>query len=84
MTHGVPVVASRVGGIPEVVRDGLDGYLADLGDIGKMAEYVAKLIANKQLCQEMGARAKEWACSAFAEEPIVDQYMAIYQRVMGG
>jgi glycosyltransferase involved in cell wall biosynthesis len=82
MYHGVPVVASRVGGIPEVVRDGLDGYLAELGDTGQMAEYVTKLISNKQLRLEMGARAKEWACSAFAEDPIVEQYMAIYQRVL--
>jgi N-acetyl-alpha-D-glucosaminyl L-malate synthase BshA len=83
MSRGVPVVASRVGGISEVVRDGLDGFLAELGDTEQMAEYVTKLIANEQLRLEMGARAKEWASSAFAEEPIVDQYMAIYQRVMG-
>jgi N-acetyl-alpha-D-glucosaminyl L-malate synthase BshA len=82
MSHGVPVVASRVGGIPEVVRDGLDGYLAELGDIEQMAKQVTKLIADKQLRLEMGRRAKEWACSTFAEDPIVDQYMGIYQRVM--
>ncbi|MCL1893839.1 MAG: N-acetyl-alpha-D-glucosaminyl L-malate synthase BshA [Holophagaceae bacterium] len=82
MSHGVPVVASRVGGIPEVVRDGLDGYLAEIGDIEQMAKYVSLLITNPHLKAEMGNRAKERATNTFAENPIVDQYLAIYQCVL--
>jgi N-acetyl-alpha-D-glucosaminyl L-malate synthase BshA len=82
MSYGVPVVASRIGGIPEVVRDGQDGLLADVGDIETMTKQVSSLITNHQLRLEMGASAKERALSAFAEEPIVDKYLAIYQRVL--
>ncbi|MCL1908386.1 MAG: N-acetyl-alpha-D-glucosaminyl L-malate synthase BshA [Holophagaceae bacterium] len=83
MSHGVPVVASRVGGIPEVVRDGLDGYLSEVGDTEHMAEHVFKLITEPQLRYEIGNRAKDRARNTFAEEPIVDRYMEIYQRVLG-
>jgi N-acetyl-alpha-D-glucosaminyl L-malate synthase BshA len=82
MSYGVPVVASRVGGIPEVVRDGIDGYLAPPKDTEAMAKHVAHLIANPQLRLEMGAKAKERALNAFAEEPIIDQYEAIYERAL--
>jgi N-acetyl-alpha-D-glucosaminyl L-malate synthase BshA len=82
MSYGVPVVASRIGGIPEVVRDGIDGYLADPMDVDAMAEHVAKLIASPGRRLELGARAKERALKDFAEEPIIDQYEAIYRRVL--
>jgi len=83
MSYGVPVVASRAGGIPEIIRDGLDGLLAEVGDVNSMAQHVISLIINPQLRVEMGKRAKERAFADFAEDPIVDQYYSIYQRVLG-
>jgi len=82
MSHGVPVVASNVGGIPEVVRNGLDGFLAEVKDVEAMASSVIRLICNPELRLEMCVRAKERARSTFAEEPIVDQYQAVYERVI--
>ncbi|MDR1840395.1 MAG: N-acetyl-alpha-D-glucosaminyl L-malate synthase BshA [Holophagales bacterium] len=82
MSHGVPVVASRVGGIPEVVRNEMDGFLAEVKDVEAMASSVTRLISSPELRLEMGARAKERARSTFAEEPIVDQYQAVYERVI--
>ena len=82
MSYGVPVVASTVGGIPEVVRDGQDGYLAELGDIAAMTAHVLRLLADPQLRSDMGKRAKERATQTFAEEPIVDQYLEVYRRVL--
>jgi N-acetyl-alpha-D-glucosaminyl L-malate synthase BshA len=84
MSHGVPVVASRAGGIPEVVREGLDGYLSDIGDIGGMAKSVARLLADPKLRQDMGRSAKDRAFNDFAEGPIVEQYEEIYKKVLGG
>jgi len=83
MCYGVPVVASSAGGIPEVIRDGLDGFLAEAGDVNAMAQHAIRLLRNPQLRLEMGGKAKERALNDFAEDAIVDQYQSIYQRVLG-
>lgn len=83
MSHGVPVVASRVGGIPEVIRDGIDGYLSVVGNIEQMAENVTRLISDARLRSKMGSTAKARARDTFAEDPVVDKYLEIYQRVLG-
>jgi len=83
MSYGIPVVASRVGGIPEVIRDGLDGCLAEVGDIEAMARHVIQLITNPKRRHEMGRSAKERALTTFAEDMIVNQYQSIYERVLG-
>jgi len=67
-----------------VVREGVDGYLSDVGDIGDMAENVSKLLANPKLMQSMGRSAKERALNDFAEGPIVEQYEEIYRKVLCG
>ncbi|MDR2561399.1 MAG: N-acetyl-alpha-D-glucosaminyl L-malate synthase BshA [Holophagales bacterium] len=84
MSHGAPIVASRAGGIPEVVRDGVDGYLSDVGDITGMAESVSRLLADPELRQNMGRSAKKRALNDFAEGPIVEQYEEIYRKVLSG
>jgi N-acetyl-alpha-D-glucosaminyl L-malate synthase BshA len=83
MGHRVPVIASRVGGLPEVVRHGMDGYLEALGDVEAMAQDALTLLRDEALRQRMGDAARERALGAFAEGPIVDQYEAVYRRVLG-
>jgi N-acetyl-alpha-D-glucosaminyl L-malate synthase BshA len=80
MSYGVPVVATRVGGIPEVVRDGLDGLLADQGDVEGMAGSVLRLIADEGSRRTMGDNGKRRAMEDFGEDGIVDRYLEIYQR----
>lgn len=55
MAAGRPVVGTRVGGIPELIRDGVTGYLVPRGDVHAMAERILRLIANPALRSEMGA-----------------------------
>lgn len=83
MGHGVPVIASRVGGLPEVVRHGVDGFLEPMGDVDAMAADAIKLLRDEGLRQAMGHTARERALGTFAEGPVVDQYEALYQRVLG-
>ena len=83
MACGVPVVASRVGGIPEVVRHGQDGFLQELGDVDAMAQDALTLLKDPYLRRQFGRSAKERALNVFAEGPIIDQYEAIYRRVLG-
>jgi len=83
LASGVPVVASDVGGIPEVVEHGVSGYLAPLGDVDKMAEYALHILSDRSrrqaFCQAARARAQR-----FDYRRIVPQYEAIYERVLAG
>ena len=82
MAHKVPVIASRVGGLPEVVRHGVDGYLEPLGDVATMAEDALTLLRDPALRLKMGLSARDRALTTFEEAPIVDQYEAVYERVL--
>lgn len=83
MGHRVPVIASRVGGLPEVVRHGVDGFLEPVGDVDAMAADALKLLRDEPLRRRMGDAARERALGTFAEGPIVDRYEALYRRVLG-
>jgi len=72
-----------VGGLPEVVRHGVDGYLETMGDTEAMAQDALRLLKDDDLRQRMGVSARERALDTFAEGPIVDQYEALYRRVLG-
>ncbi len=61
MVCGKPVVASRAGGIPELVRDGLDGILVDTGDVRWLAEAIVSLLKDPQLRARMGTSGRERA-----------------------
>jgi L-malate glycosyltransferase len=79
---GVPVVASRVGGVPEVVRDGEVGFLHDVGDVAAMAASTARLLDDPALRARLGRAARAHAEAHFRVEPAVDRYEAIYARVL--
>jgi len=82
MACEVPVIASRVGGIPEVVTDGETGFLSDVGDIEKMAADAANLLANEKLRTEMGKRARESAISRYRTDVVIPQYISFYNQVL--
>jgi N-acetyl-alpha-D-glucosaminyl L-malate synthase BshA len=80
MACGVPVVASRVGGLPEVVQHGKTGYLAEVGDIQAMSEGVLKLLTNDLLYKAFSKQAVAWARETFPVERAVKSYEAVYQE----
>lgn len=82
MACEVPVVASRVGGLPEVVRDGIDGYLCPVGDVASMAEGCLRILDNPALHVEMGKSARERARKEFSASKIVVQYEDLYSRTI--
>jgi len=82
MACGVPVVASRVGGLPEVITDGLTGYLRDPDDHEGMAAAVLDLLDDPSLRQRIAHLARASVVARFDEERVVPMYEALYQRLL--
>lgn len=83
MACEVPVIASRVGGVPEVVEDGETGFLSEVGDVEKMANDAARLLAEPELRRKMGQRARESAVSRYRTDIVIPRYIEFYERVLG-
>jgi glycosyltransferase involved in cell wall biosynthesis len=82
MACQVPVIASRVGGVPEVVDDGETGFLSEVGDVDKMAEDAVKLLIDPKLRREMGKRARASAVSRYSTDLVIPKYIEFYERVL--
>jgi L-malate glycosyltransferase len=83
MACGVPTVGSNAGGIPELISHGETGYLADIGDIGAMAEYALKLLSDQALYSKVREACLARARKVFCNELVSRQYESIYYRVLG-
>jgi L-malate glycosyltransferase len=82
MACEVPVIATRVGGLPEVVTDGETGYLSEMGDFDKMAADAARLLMDEEMRREMGRRARESSVSRYSTDLVIPQYINFYERVL--
>jgi L-malate glycosyltransferase len=82
MACEVPVVASRVGGLPEVVTDGVEGYLVEPQHIAKMAESSLAILADPDIRKEMGKRARQKAQALFCSTKIIALYENYYREVL--
>lgn len=78
----LPVIATRIGGIPEVVTDGETGYLSEIGDIEKMAADTLKLLEDGDLRRKFGEKGRELAIQRYSISKIVPQYIAYYEKVV--
>lgn len=78
----LPVIATRIGGIPEVVNDGESGFLSEIGDVAKMAEDTLKLVLDEEMRLAFGKRGRELAVERYSTEKIIPQYIAYYERVL--
>jgi glycosyltransferase involved in cell wall biosynthesis len=81
MCFGCPSVATRVGGIPELVQDGTTGMLCPPGDAHALTASLLRLIEDRSLRLKMGAAARVRAKEFFSPEVIVPKYEAVYYRV---
>jgi glycosyltransferase involved in cell wall biosynthesis len=81
MACGVPVIASRVGGLPEVVDDGRTGILVPPRDPEALAAAIKRLIESPGDAQRMGAAGRERATRSFSPEVIAGRYAEIYRRL---
>jgi N-acetyl-alpha-D-glucosaminyl L-malate synthase BshA len=83
MACGLPVIASAVGGLPEVVVDGETGFLRPVGDVDAMAACALRLLQDEPLRRRMATAARRRTEARFRVEPAVDRYLTVYRRVLG-
>ena len=84
MSCELPVVSSSVGGLPELVVHGETGYIAEIGDIERMAKYSVELLTNDARYKLFASNSRKRAVEKFNKKIIVDQYEAYYERVLRG
>ena len=82
MACQVPAVATNVGGLPEVVEDGKNGILCDVGDVECMAKRAIEVLSDEKRLREMGKLARFEAQSRFCSTKIIPQYEKFYQKVL--
>ena len=84
MAAGVPVVATRVGGTPEIVEDGRTGLLVTPGDAEALAAAAIRLWESPDRAAAISLAARRAATERFSLEAMIDSTLAVYNRVLGG
>jgi N-acetyl-alpha-D-glucosaminyl L-malate synthase BshA len=82
MACELPVIATHVGGLPEVVTDGETGLLSAVGDLDKMSEDAVRLLIDKKLRRQMGRAARASAIERYSTHKIIPQYIEFYERIL--
>lgn len=82
MALAKPVVCTAVGGIPGVVRDGIDGYLVPPGDAALMTRRLDELARDAALCRRLGAAGREHVRQNFSAREMTRRVEALYQRLL--
>ena len=82
MACGVPAVCSRVGGLPEVIRDGVEGYLVPPRDVKGMAARALEILTDSGLRERMGRGARERALLDFCSTKIIPRYEKLYKELI--
>jgi glycosyltransferase involved in cell wall biosynthesis len=80
MAHGLPVIASRVGGIPEWLADGEVGFLFEPGDVQGLADRINRLLFDRALARRLGQQARARAGSRFTVPGYVDRFLELLRE----
>jgi N-acetyl-alpha-D-glucosaminyl L-malate synthase BshA len=84
MACGVPAVGTRVGGVPELITDGEDGFLEKVGDIEGQSNRVVQLLTDDALHTRMAQAARKTASTRFCTEKIIPLYEDYYEQILSG
>jgi glycosyltransferase involved in cell wall biosynthesis len=81
MDAGKPIVATKVGGVPEVVEDGVHGLLVPPRDESALADAVGRLLLDTELASRLGAQARERCRTEFSLDRTVERLQELYERL---
>lgn len=81
MACGVPGIGTAIGGIPEVIEHGVNGYLVDLGDVEAVAQYAIELLSDEEKLMQFRENAIRTVKTKFHSETIVKQYEHLYEKL---
>lgn len=82
MSHGIAVVCSRIGGLPEIVEEGVNGLLYEPRNAGELAARIQTLWQNPDLCKKFGDAGRKKMENQYNAEKLMDKLMEIYGKVM--
>jgi N-acetyl-alpha-D-glucosaminyl L-malate synthase BshA len=82
MACEVPVIATNIGGVPEVVSHGIDGYLVEPGDVKSASRYALDILSRSDRGREMGQRARLNAKRNFCANDVIPRYEQYYRRIL--
>ena len=84
MSHGLPVVCSRIGGLPEIVEDGVNGLLYESGNANELADRIRTLWEDAALSEKMGDKGRKKLEEKYDAEKLMDRLIGIYEKVARG
>ena len=82
MATGLPIVATRVGGIPEIIEDGATGWLVEPESPSALAEAAIELISSPDLRSRLSTRAREAVQQRFTVQIQAQRYLRLYERLL--
>lgn len=81
MAHAIPVVATPVGGIPEMMENGVEGFLVEPGDIKALTDALTQLLSDPERAKRMGEAGRHKAMTHFSAETVVRQLESLYREL---
>jgi len=78
----VPIIACRAGGMPEAVRDGVNGRIIEVGDVAALGEAMIQLLDDADLRQRMGVAGRALVLAEFSVDVMCDANLAVYEKVL--
>ena len=84
MASGTPVICSRLGGLPEVVQDGLTGFLVEPGNVKELRERIGEVLFQPALARRLGRNARELAVERFTWEACAERALGAYAELVSG
>jgi glycosyltransferase involved in cell wall biosynthesis len=83
MAASRPVIATRVGAIPSVIKDGETGLLVDPGDVNGLQDALARLLTDSDFCRSIGSAGHDWVSRNYTSEAMALKYREMYDEVLG-
>jgi glycosyltransferase involved in cell wall biosynthesis len=77
---GIPVIATRVGGMPEIIQHGENGLLVPPNDPQQITDAINKLLADKDLREKLSTKAHEFIIKNFSWDALLPQYLELYKQ----